>query len=114
MSGHLVVLTLLREEYLEDVILALTETGAGGAVVADAVNMQRMMATDMPIFAGFREELTEQPGFAKVVMATAPGADYLEHFCAALAASGTDFVRERLGRMILLPVVSAIGPEGEA
>lgn len=108
MSAYLLLLVLYEEDFLEDVVLALTETGASGALVMDGMNMRQMMAFDIPIFAGFREELTEQPGYAKVVLAQVGDAGHVDRFLGALADGGTDWQRDGLGRLMLLPLTMYI------
>lgn len=106
--GFLLLIELRKEEFLDDVILALTSTGASGALVIDAVSMERMMAFDLPIFAGFQDELTSEPGFAKVVLARAGGPHVVELLLRALADGGTDFQRDELGRIALLPLAAYV------
>jgi hypothetical protein len=111
-TRFLLVVVLVREDLLENVILALTETGAEGAIVIDGQNMQRVMAFDLPIFAGFREELTSAPGFAKIVLATVSSANYIEQFQKALAFGGTDWIADNLGRVLLLPLAAYLDSTG--
>ncbi len=109
-SSFLLLIILLKEEYLEDVVLALTENGASGAVVVDGVNMQAMLAYQIPIFAGFREELGAQPGYAKVLLSQVSDANFPERFISALQEGGTDFRRDELGRLMLIPLGVYIDP----
>jgi len=109
-GSYLLLIVLLKEEYLEDVVLALTENGATGAVVLDGMNLQTMLAYQIPIFAGFREELGAQPGYAKVLLSHVSDTGFPDRIVQALRESGTDFQKDELGRMMLMPLTRYIDP----
>ncbi len=59
----LAIFVLNKEEYLNDILEAFVELGVGGATIIDSVGMARILAHDIPIFAGFRNLLQEsRPG----------------------------------------------------
>ncbi|TFH00619.1 MAG: hypothetical protein E4H13_07015 [Calditrichales bacterium] len=51
---HLLILVLNKEEHLEDVLEVFIELDIHGATIIDSVGMGRILAHDIPIFAGFR------------------------------------------------------------
>jgi len=56
--AQVMVLVLNKEEYMEDVLSAFVEAGVTGATIIDSVGMGRVLATDVPIFAGLRQAVT--------------------------------------------------------
>ncbi len=54
---HLLVLVLNKEELLEDILTAFLEADVSGATIIDSVGMGRVLAYDVPIFAGLRKTL---------------------------------------------------------
>jgi nitrogen regulatory protein PII len=54
---HLLVVVLNREEFLEDILTAFVEAEVSGATIIDSVGMGRVLAYDVPIFAGLRKTL---------------------------------------------------------
>ena len=63
MRMKLVIFVLNKEEYLNEILEAFVELGISGATVIDTVGMARILAHDIPIFAGFRNLLQEsRPG----------------------------------------------------
>ncbi len=59
----LVIFVLNKEEFSNEVLETLVELGISGATVIDSVGMGRILAHDIPIFAGFRNLLQEsRPG----------------------------------------------------
>ncbi len=51
---YLLVLVLNKEEYLENILTAFVEAEISGATIIDSVGMGRVLAYDVPIFAGLR------------------------------------------------------------
>ncbi len=59
----LIFFVLNKEEFLNEVLESFVELGISGATVIDSVGMGRILAHDIPIFAGFRNLLQEsRPG----------------------------------------------------
>lgn len=60
---HLLIFVLNKEEHLEEVLEVLLELDIHGATIIDSVGMGRILAYDIPIFAGFRSLMQEsRPG----------------------------------------------------
>jgi len=64
----LLVVILNREEYLDQVLEVLVEVGVPGATVLDSVGMGRVLAYDVPIFAGFRDLMPDSRPFNKTIL----------------------------------------------
>ena len=59
----LIIFILNKEERLEEVLEAFVELGINGATILDSIGMGRILAHDIPIFAGFRNLMQEnRPG----------------------------------------------------
>ncbi len=59
----LAIFFLNKEEYLNQLLEALLELDINGATIIDSVGMGRILAHDIPIFAGFQNLLQEsRPG----------------------------------------------------
>ena len=60
---HLLILVLNKEEHLEEVLEVFLELDIHGATIIDSIGMGRILAHDIPIFAGFRNLMQEsRPG----------------------------------------------------
>lgn len=58
-----ILFVLNQEEHLNEVLEALLELDINGATIVDSIGMGRILAHDIPIFAGFRTLLQEsRPG----------------------------------------------------
>ena len=51
---YLLVIVLNKEEFLESILTAFVEADISGATIIDSVGMGRVLAYDVPIFAGLR------------------------------------------------------------
>ncbi len=68
----LIILILNHEEYLEEILEAFVELGVSGATILDSLGMGRVLAHDIPIFAGFRNLLQDTRPGNKTIMVAAP------------------------------------------
>ncbi len=59
---------LYNEKYMEDIMMALTATGLTSTVVLDGLNMENVLAFNVPVFAGLRGELSRSPKFCKIIL----------------------------------------------
>lgn len=60
---HLLVFVLNKEEHLEEILEVFLELDIHGATIIDSIGMGRILAHDIPIFAGFRNLMQEsRPG----------------------------------------------------
>lgn len=63
----LLVFILNQEEYLEKVVEAYIEAGAGGATILDSEGMGRFLAYEVPLFADFKEFLKGNRPYNKTI-----------------------------------------------
>jgi len=60
---HLLIFVLNKEEHLEEILEVFLELDIHGATIIDSIGMGRILAHDIPIFAGFRNLMQEsRPG----------------------------------------------------
>lgn len=88
-----------REEYLDQVISFFLEMGVTGATIIDSVGMGRIVAHDIPIFAGFRDLMVGNRPYNKTIFSVIdndeliePLIDGLENIMGNLDNPGTGLV----------------------
>ncbi len=64
----LLFIVLNKEEYLDEVLEAFLELGLRGATILDSVGMGRILAYEIPIFAGLRSILPGHRPFNKTIL----------------------------------------------
>ncbi len=105
----LMVFVLNREEYLEEILSGFLEIGISGATIIDSMGMGRILAYDIPIFAGLRGVLAGGRPHNKTIMSVLPDREtyekafeLIEDVCGSLDDPG-------IGILFALPVVDARG-----
>jgi len=76
-------IVLNKTELLEEVIEYMVEAGVLGGTVMDSVGMGRILAFDIPIFAGFRDLMVGAKATNKTIMTTVES-DNIEEFMEGL------------------------------
>lgn len=99
----LLVVHLRRTEYLDDLLLALTQVGVHDPAVIEALGGQSRMLAQVPIFAGFLGG-GKRSEFHRIVLAVTEDADVADRIIAALADGGIDWKAEGLGAISVLPL----------
>jgi hypothetical protein len=101
---YYLIIHLYQDRFQDDVMLALTAEGVRDALIVDAVNMRRILAFEMPIFAGFRADLNRKRTYAKLILALVPDKETITKITEALKISGVDVEDPEVCRMIFFPV----------
>lgn len=103
------IFVLNREEFLEEILSGFVEIGVTGATVLDSMGMGRILAYDIPIFAGLRGALAGGRPHNKTIISVLPdretferAADMIEDVCGSLDDPGN-------GILFALPVIDARG-----
>jgi len=68
----LIIFFLNKEEYLNQILEAFLELDITGATILDSVGMGRILAHDIPIFAGFQNLLQESRPGNKTIFSVIP------------------------------------------
>jgi len=98
----LVIIQLYEERYLEDVLLALTANGLSDAVILDAMSVGEKLASEVPIFAGFRAGLVKNKMYRKIIMCTSPSRERVANFVRSLTESGVKLQEGEAGKIIVV------------
>lgn len=67
----LFVYVLNQQEKLDEVLSGFVELGITGATIVDSVGMGRILAKDVPIFAGFQSLLSGSRPYNKTIISVA-------------------------------------------
>lgn len=97
------ILSLYKEKYLDDVLMALTEAGIDDTIVLSGESLGRKLTFDNPIFAGFRKSFSKDKGYANVIMAIAEQ-EQIDFMLEELKNSDVNFIEDEIGKIILLPI----------
>ena len=105
---HLLIFILNKEEHLEEILEVFLELDIGGATIVDSMGMGRILAHDIPIFAGFRSLMQESRPGNKTILTVIDEKKIprviqgIEQICGPLDDAGT-------GALITVPIGFAKG-----
>lgn len=68
----LIIFILNQEERLQEILEAFLELGINGATILDSIGMGRILAHDIPIFAGFQNLLHDARPGNKTIISVVP------------------------------------------
>ena len=108
---YLLFVILNKEELLDDLLATMIELEITGATILDGIGMERVLAEDVPIFAGLLKSVRGDRSFNKNIVALVKQKETLHELTALLKDSGIDFLNPQVGRMFAVPVDFYIGSE---
>jgi hypothetical protein len=109
---YVVAIILHQVEHLEDILSSLVELGVEDAVTIDAEPMKKSLAYKVPIFAGLKFDLKEEP-FSKIVLAVTENSDAGQQLASFLKGIGIDISQPGLARILTIKLESLYGEPGE-
>lgn len=107
---HLMVVFLRKEEYTEEILSLMVELGVTEAVTLNVHALGKVLANEIPIFAGLRVDLGEDNKYHKLILALVDDELIAEKIVDLLKDMGVDFEQPGLGRIFTLPVSHMWGP----
>jgi len=102
------IIHLENEDYEQDLLLAMASAGILDAIVLPGTSAREVMAGALPIFAGFRADLTSGSSYAKLIAAIVPDEHAVDRVIESLRAAGVDFAGKNVGSMVLMPVARIV------
>ena len=108
---QMLFIILNREDLLDDIISAMIELEITGATILDGVGMERVLAEDVPIFAGLLRSISGSRSYNKNIVALVKQKETIEELIALLKDSDIDFMDVGVGKMFSIPVDFYIGSE---
>ncbi len=101
---QLLVIILNQEEFLDDILAELVELEIVNATVIDGVAMERVLAKDVPIFAGLLQSTRGSRDFNKNIFALIPGKEIVDRLLNVLRDLDIDLTDPSVGKLFTVPV----------
>ena len=108
----MVCIILNEEEYVDDLLAVLMELEITGATILDGVGMERVLANDVPIFAGLIQSLGGSRPYNKNILALVKNKEMLTELIGVLEEVGIDFKKPGVGGIFALPVSFSLNQYG--
>lgn len=100
---RLLFLFIYRQDLVDEALEALVEMEISNATVLDGTPMDRILADDVPIFAGLWQSHGEAEGQTRLIMATVPE-QTVQGLIALLGDVGVDLSKPDVARLFTVPV----------
>ncbi len=110
---YLLVIFLNQEEYLDDILAEMVELEISGASVIEGVAMERVLAKDVPIFAGLLQTTRGSRSYNKNIFAVIPRRDIVDRLIDILREMNIDFSEPAVGTLFTIPVDIMISSDQE-
>ena len=102
-KNRLCFFLVIKEDYLDEILEAFLELDIRGATIVDSVGMGRILAYEIPIFAGLRSIIPGSRPYNKTIF-TIIDQDKLEPLVMAVEQICGDFSNPGTGIMFTVPV----------
>jgi len=106
---YYLIIHLLKTEYREDVLLALTSCGIKTGSVVEGQNLDKVLEGDMPLFSGLIKSEDEKERYSTFIMAVISSKDKVTELVHLLKEADIDVMKQEILRLILLPVEMVVG-----
>ena len=108
----MVCIILNEEEYVDDLLSVMMELEITGATILDGVGMERILANDVPIFAGLIQSLGGSRPYNKNIIALLKDRETLARLIGVSKEIGIDFKKPGVGGIFALPVSFSLSQYG--
>jgi len=101
---QLLVILLNREDFLDDILAELLELEVTGASVVEGIAMERVLAKDVPIFAGLLQTTQGSRSFNKNIFAVIKDGQIVDRLMEFLKELDIDMTDPNTGILFTLPI----------
>lgn len=105
----LLIFVLNDPNRLNDVLTVFVECGVTGATVVDSVGMGRILARNLPVFAGFQDRFRAVQAGNKTIFSAVPDDDTVARLVKLLEEILGPLDRDGSGVLITVPIAEAYG-----
>ena len=110
---YYMIIHLLREERITEVLMALTEIDASSTQIVQCQSASKLLAFDVPIFAGFREMFGRDSERTQIICTVIQNREDVDDFFDMLKIANIDFTEDHIGEVFLLKLEEAFLVEEE-
>lgn len=100
----LMILVLAGEERLDDLLTAFVDIEVTELTVIDGVGMEKVLAYDVPIFAGLRKLMQGRSQYTKIVLSVLRDDKKVEAVVSVLREICGDFEKEETALLLISPL----------
>jgi len=110
----MVIIQLFRNEYKEDLFMALSSAGIFNTTYCDAVNLDNELKGSLSLFSGLFKSPGEKEKYAKIYFCTADSEEQVEDVIDGFEIAGIDWKSEEIFQIAVLPISKLYKPDSKA
>uniref|UniRef100_A0A7C3J5Q6 DUF3240 domain-containing protein n=1 Tax=candidate division WOR-3 bacterium TaxID=2052148 RepID=A0A7C3J5Q6_UNCW3 len=103
------ILLLYKEEFYEDVLNSLVESGINDSFVIEGQTINQAVNINVPIFSGLKYKLNDESKYSKIILSTVDSKEQVEHLIEILKDLKIDPEREDILRIYIMKIDSVYG-----
>lgn len=108
---QLLVIFLNQEEFLDDILTELVELEISNATVIEGIAMERVLAKDVPIFAGLLQSTRGSRAYNKNIFALIPQKQIVQDLLEILHDLEIDLTDPSVGTFFTIPIDFVLSPQ---
>ena len=110
---YMLVIQLLKQEFKEDLFMALSSAGISLTTYCDGHNLDNELGNKMPLFSGLFKSQEEKRHYSTLYFCLAESMEQADAVVSGFELAGIDWRKERIFQMSVLPVEKFYTPDEE-
>lgn len=101
---YLVVIQLFKNEYQEDLFMAISSAGIYKTTYCDSINLDKELRNSVSLFSGLFKSVGEKSRYAKIYFCIAEEEEQIDAIVEGFDIAGIDWKKEEIFQISVVPV----------
>ena len=106
----MIIIQLFKNEYKEDLFMALSSAGIYNTTYCDAINLDNELKGSMSLFSGLFKSSSEKEKYAKMYFCLAEDKEQADAIIDGFEIAGIDWKADKIFQMAIIPVAQTYTP----
>ncbi len=107
------IILLYKEEYYEDLLNSLVESGINDSFVIEGQTINQAVNINLPIFSGLKYRFKDSERYSKIIFSTIKDKNQFDYFINVFKDYKIDLNKEEVIRIYILKLDSVFGKDEE-
>jgi len=107
---YLVVIQLFKNEYQEDLFMAISSAGIYRTTYCDSINLDKELQGSVSLFSGLFKSDNEKSRYAKIYFCIAEEEGQVDAIVEGFEIAGIDWKKEEIFQISVIPVAKTYTP----
>lgn len=105
---YYLIIQIFKQEYLDDIMLALTSADIDNGTIVDGINSDNILNQHIPIFTGLIPNEGTSSVYCKIVNSVIDSLEKVDVLLDIFRDADINFVEDGIGRIIVLPTARVL------